>query len=425
MRVFQDPRRFLVICAGRRWAKTTTTLTKMFIKMCDQPNIADLPVDFIELNEGIYGYFAPTYGQAKLIAWDILNAVIPRHYIASVHESLLQIRLVNGQVIRLFGLDKPVRLLGMKLKGAIIDEFDQVKLEAWKDVIRPALSDTGGFCWFIGSPDARRRQLKDFYDRVALDKDPAWGRYHFRSIDGGYIPLSELEQAKKDLDPKTYREQYEASFETIEGGVYYGFSAHESTAETIYRPGYPIRFAFDFNVNPFCTNLSHFIARVDDNTGKTYFDIETFDEIVIKNASTFELCKAFIEKYPRHRAGVIIYGDPSGNSRHTSASNSDYQIIRDMLKNYPGFEVRVKNAAPLEKDRINAVNSKLLSYDGKRHAKINHKTCPVLVRDFMNVQYSKGATHIDKKLDLELTHSSDAWGYMVDYEFPITKGYIR
>lgn len=425
MRVFNDLRRFIVLVAGRRWAKTTTMLTKMLRAMCEQQDISEKPEDWVELNEGFYGYFAPTYAQAKLIAWDILKHLIPKHYVAKINESELSIRLVNGQVVRLFGLDKPVRLLGMKLKGAIIDEFDQTKIEAWKDVIRPALSDTGGFAWFIGSPDARRKQLKELFDKVILDKDPAWGRYHFRSIDGGYIPVAELEQAKKDLDPKTYREQYEASFETVEGGVYYGFHPHHNTAEVQYKPGLPIRFAWDFNVNPFCTNLSQFIPKIDDETRRTTFTIHTFDEIVIKNASTFELCKAFMEKYPKHRAGVIIYGDPSGNARHTSASNSDYQIIRDMLRNYPGFEVRVKNSAPLEKDRINGVNSKLMSYDGKRHAFINSKTCPVLVRDFLNVQYVKGATHIDKKGDLELTHSTDAWGYMVDYEFPITKGYLR
>ena len=57
--VFMDEHRFIVLVAGRRWAKTTTLLTKLMTKSFER--------------RGLYGYFAPTYKQAKLIAWLILQ----------------------------------------------------------------------------------------------------------------------------------------------------------------------------------------------------------------------------------------------------------------------------------------------------------------------------------------------------------------
>jgi hypothetical protein len=108
--VFNDEHRFIVLVAGRRWAKTTTLLTKLVVKAFEK--------------RGLYGYFAPTYRQAKMIAWDILKGISPRQYVLKINESELCITFRNLSKIRLFGLDKPEGILGIKLAGALIDEYD-------------------------------------------------------------------------------------------------------------------------------------------------------------------------------------------------------------------------------------------------------------------------------------------------------------
>lgn len=380
--------------------------------------------------KGLYGYFAPTYGQAKLIAWEILKSIVPLHYQSGLpNESELYIRLRNGSRIRLFGLDRPERVFGVKLAGALIDEYDQTKNNVYETYIRPALSDSMGFCWFIGNPDATKRKLKNLFDDVQINKRSDWVAFHYRSIDGGYIPKEEIEAAKRDLDPRTFREQYEASFEDLLGQVYYGFNPELNICEkdpfgskVDYNPNLPIRLFWDFNVSPLCVGVAHQIERKDE-FGKPYKDIHVIDEFALRNSNTPEACKLIIQKYQNHRSGVVIYGDATGSARNTASSLSDYQIILDAFKNMPGFRMCIKNSNPQVKDRVNSVNSRLQSYDGKRHVFIK-PGLKALPKDFMSVTYKENSFDLDKT-DLELTHMSDAFGYMCDYDFPVVRSYVR
>ena len=418
--VFRNTQRFLVLVCGRRWAKTTTALLKIFSQACQK--------------QGLYGYFAPTYKQGKLIAWTILKEIVPKNYLVkSPNESDLFITLKNGSIIRIFGVDKAENLRGVKLAGGVGDEYDQWKDDVYEKILRPALSDSQGWFWFIGSPDSTKRRLREKYEQVLLSQNEGtndeWAAYKFKSIEGGYIPAEEIEKAKKELDERTYREEYEASFEDLIGQVYYSFSLKGNVVskdpfgtDVEYNPRLPLRMYWDFNVNPFCVSLGHHLPRVNGD-GTNYVDAHVFGEMVIKNSNTPEMCRQLLEKYGNHRAGIIIYGDASGSSRHTNAAFSDYQIIIDNFKNAPGFKLKIKRANPKVKDRINAVNSKLCSHDGRRHLFI-HPRAKKLTQDFMSVTYKEGTTELDKR-DLELTHLTDGLGYGIDYEFPVVKGYVR
>lgn len=412
-RLFLDESRFIVGICGRRWGKTTTLIVKLIVRALK--------------TKGLYAYCAPTYRQAKIIAWDILKDVLPKNFKRKVNETELSVRLPNGSVIRLFGLDRAEGMLGIKLAGCILDEYDQIKPNVYESVIRPALSDSQGFCWFIGNPDATKRRLKELYDNVRLKRWENWSTYHFRSIDGGYIPAEEIETAKRELDPRTFREQYEASFEDVQGQVYYAFSPeHNVVDDILLRRDLPLRLCFDFNVDPFCVEVCQVIEkRTGDPIRPVQFDIHVLDELKIRNSNTHEASKILAERYKDHRGGIIIYGDATGNSRRTSSSLSDYQIIIDHFRNFPKFGVRVKEGNPPVKDRINAVNSMLCNYLGERHLFLRRMETPNLQKDFLNVIYKEGTTEIDKNYDLSLTHASDAIGYMIEYEFSVHKGFFR
>ena len=427
-KIYLDPKRFGIVVAGRRFAKTTTLLYKLFSWAYNAP----------EYDGGIWGYFAPTYKQAKLIAWDILKRIAEPKYLLNgrANESDLQVILKNGQPIRLFGVDKPESLFGIKLLGGVGDEFDHWKPKVYDTYLRPALSDTGGKFWFAGNPDSTKRRLKALYDKIGLtvkeNPNAPYARYKFKSIDGGYIPAEEIEQAKRDLDERTYLEQYEAAFLDLLGQVYYGFSdanvcdIDPHGLPVSYNPRLPIRIHWDFNVNPFCVGVSHFIQRNGrDGLGHPYVyqDVHVIDEFVIRNSNTTEMACVIREKYAQHKAGIICYGDAAGKARHTSSSMSDWQLIHNIFKDMQGFSLRVKEANPFVKDRINAVNSKLCNYQKERHVFIKPK-CKRLVTDFMNVTFKDGSTDLDKS-DLDLTHISDGFGYMVDYEFPVIKTFVR
>lgn len=415
--IFNDPHRFLVVVCGRRFGKTTTLIVKQFSYACH--------------HVGLHGYFAPTYKQAKLIAWKILKAIVPPHYLATrPNETDLSITLRNGSEIRLFGMDNAENLYGFKLASGICDEYDQMDQDSVDNVLRPAVSDTMGPLYYCGTPDATRGLLKDLFNRVRMDqkegKRTDWNTYHFKSIDGGYIHPKEIESAREELDERTYRQQYEATFEQSEGKVYYAFDFdHCVDARATYNPKHPICACWDFNVDPFCVSFAQCIPVVDFQTRLTTYDIHVFDDLVIRNSNTPEMCREIIKKpwFANHHAGFRVYGDASGKSHSTKASMSDYQMIQDLLGHMRGFDLRVKDANPLVKDRVNAVNSKIKTYDGKYHTFINPK-CKTLIRDLLDVQRKSGTNDLDKS-NPDLTHASDGLGYFIEYEFPVVKGYLN
>lgn len=413
--IIQDVARFLVVVCGRRFGKTTTLLVKMFLRACQV--------------RGMYGYFAPTHKQAKLIAWNILKAIVPEHYRSGPpNESELFIPLKNGSEIRLFGMKEAEGNLGIKLAGVIVDEYDQMDKHQVDDVLRPALADMQGFLWYSGTPDATRGQMKELYDTVRLEKKQGkrrdWNTYHYTSLEGGYIPAEEIELARQELDERTFRQNFLATFETVEGKVYYAFDFDETVQQSaVYKPGLPVVHFWDFNVDPFCTGFAQVHHKVD-AMRVPYQDVVVFDELVIRNSNTEEMCREVLKKpwMANHRAGFTVYGDAAGRARHTNSSWSDYQIIQNALSKLNRFELRVKEANPTVKDRTNAVNSKLRAMDGRRHLTI-HPSCKWLIKDLMNVQRKPGTNDLDKS-NPELTHPSDALGYFIEYEYPVLKGFL-
>src|SRR5204863_1591945 len=89
-----------------------------------------------------------------------------------------------------------------------------------------------------------------------------WAQYSFTTIDGGRVPAEEVEAAKRDLDPKTFRQEYEACFENYAGLVYYAFDRENNVAPQRYNPLLAICWALDFNLNP----MSSVIAQIEDRS---------------------------------------------------------------------------------------------------------------------------------------------------------------
>lgn len=409
--VVEDKHRFILLVTGRRWAKTTTIIIKMFKEAC-------------KTKDGLFGYSAPTYRMVKRIAWKIFKAVIPPSYLAKPpNETELIITLKNGAEICLFGLDRPEFAVGSGYNGWVFDEYDLTKKGVFEAQIRPALADKQGFCWFVGSPDSRRKQLRELKENIEINKWTDWIVYHYKTIEGGYVEDEELRKAQSQTDPRTYREQYEATFEELIGGVYYAFDINANvTQEAVYNWRMPLRLIWDFNVDPFCVSVAQSYS-FQDEFRNPYDNIHVIDEFRIRNSNTPEMCNEILKKYGGHKAGIVIYGDSTSRSRDTASSFSDYQIIIDRFHNMPGFSVRIKDKNPVIKDRVNAVNSKLKAYNGKRHIFIN-PACRYFIKDLMHVVYKEGTTELDKT-DLELTHFSDGFGYYIDYEYPVVGGYVR
>jgi len=90
--------------------------------------------------------------------------------------------------------------------------------------------------------------------------------------------------------------------------------------------------------------------------------LRVIDEIWMGRATTPEVCEQFLEKYPNHRSGVVVYGDASGGNRQTTGS-SDYEMVRQALAKggYRSASYKVPRANPEVRERVNLVNAMLRS----------------------------------------------------------------
>jgi hypothetical protein len=396
--IIKDPSRFKVIVAGRRWGKTHLALFDLLINDTE---------GCWRHNKKKTWFISPSYRQSKNIAWNILKEICfeyPR-MIAKKNEAELSIEFINGSSIELKGADNEDSLRGVGLNKAVIDEFAFMKKEAWTEVLRPALSDKKGSAMFIGTPDG----FNYFYDlyQKGLSEEDNFKSWYFKSIDSPFIDPVEIEAARKELDEKTFRQEYEASFETASGRVYYTFNRKENNADREYDEVLPLIITVDFNVSPMCWLV------IQNFRGQDF----VIDEIVKRNTNTEEMAKTVGDLYGYEKR-FVIYGDYSGIARSTKSSSTDYDIIRSILPNC----VPELKPNPSVVDRVNSTNSRLCNAKGERNLFINVKKCPELVKDLEQVIWKEGKREIDKS-NMDRTHSSDALGYYIDYKYPL-KGKI-
>jgi hypothetical protein len=204
--------RWSKIVAHRRFGKTVGCLNDLIKRALCATRVQPPPR---------YAYIAPTYTQAKDVAWNYLkfySAPIPG---LKMSESELWIEYPNGARIRLYGADNYERLRGLYFDDVVIDEPAQFDPRAWPEVIRPTLADRQGGATFIGTPQGR-----DWFYKIDLNEDGSEAEGFFRltlkASDTGIIPAGELESLKSGLTEEQYAQEFECSFEAAVIGAYYG-----------------------------------------------------------------------------------------------------------------------------------------------------------------------------------------------------------
>lgn len=384
--IFFNDSRFRVVVAGRRFGKTFLS-TYELLKHALQNKSQNC------------WYIAPTYKAAKEIAWNMLVDAIPDGYITKKNESSLSINLRNGSTISLKGAEKPDNLRGRALDFCVLDEFADMRPEAWHEVLRPSLSDRKGSALFIGTPKGRNH----FYDlwTRGIDGQESWEAFQYTTIQGGNVDAGEIEAAKNDLDERTFQQEYEARFVNYSGIIYYSFSRDKSV-KAYNGLEDELHIGMDFNVDPMS-------AVVCVRYGGT---LHAIDEIVMYGSNTDEMVDEIRQRYPNKV--ITIYPDPAAAQRKTSAgSRTDLNILQNA-----GFRVKVRTRHPAIRDRINSVNSRLLSSQQERRLFVA-PNCKNAINSLERQTYKEGTSQPNK--DDGFDHMNDALGYLIEYMFPIRK----
>lgn len=393
MEVYRSKARFRVVVAGRRWGKTA--LSRVLI------------ITNARVKKRKIWYVAPTYKMAKNIMWLDLMDAIPRKWIQKINETTLTITLINGTRIELKGADKPDSLRGVGVDFLVLDEFQDMTEETWTQVLRPTLADRRGLAIFIGTPKAYN-YLFDLYRRGQDPDYKDWQSWQFPTITSPFIPLSEIAAARTDMDAKSFAQEFEASFETMSGRVYYPFDRHKHVGSYPFNQKLPIWVGMDFNIDP----MSTVIFQPQPNG-----EMWAVDEIVLFGSNTEEICAELERRYWRNQVQIVVYPDPAGGQRQHARGETDLDILRE--KGFKRLKFRRKH--PLVADRVNAVNRMLESADGTVRLRID-ANCKHFIGSLEQTIYKKGSRDVDKDGGTE--HSADAGGYCIELEHPVRKVFV-
>jgi hypothetical protein len=402
--VFLCDQRFRVLVAGRRFGKTYLAM----VELCRAASVRG----------HLAWYVAPTYKQAKRILWRPLKEMTRPYWASPPNETDLRIDLIWGGTICLRGADNYDSLRGDGLNFLVLDEYASIAREAWTEVLRPALADRQGGALFIGTPQG----FDHLHELVeGAEGRPDWKTFQFSTAEGGNVSAQEIESATHDLDERTFRQEFLATFETSGvGRAYYAFDRTHNVGKVQYNPGAPLVWALDFNMNPMCSVL------LQTSGGR----VHVLEEMILPDSNTLAACEELLSRCQKWNISgtwfnIHVYGDATGEQRKTSASRTDWQIVKDFFGRYASWYhpvFRVPSANPPVKDRVNCVNAVLRNHAGQ-HRMLVDPACKHLIQDFEQVCWKNdphGNTLADlDKSDSKRTHVSDAVGYYVAREFPM------
>jgi len=119
-----DKHRWSVLVCHRRFGKTVCMINHLIKSalMC-------------KLKNPRFAYIAPTFKQAKSIAWDYMKQFTDKIPYIKFNETELRVDLPNGARITLLGAENSDGLRGIYLDGCVIDEYANVHSKLFPEIL--------------------------------------------------------------------------------------------------------------------------------------------------------------------------------------------------------------------------------------------------------------------------------------------------
>lgn len=343
--VATDKHRFRVVNCGRRWGKTTLAILEMVAKA-------------VFKDDSRVVYIAPTYQQARDIAWNELKKICAPITL-NVNEARLEITVVtktgNSSIIWLRGWESVETLRGQRFDFVVIDEIASMRnfWLNWQEVIRPTLTDRKGEVLFVSTP----KGFNHFYDLYnVIDED--FKSFHFSTYDNPHLPVEEIDKAKKELPEDRFSQEYMADFRKQQGLVYREFNRDRHVYNEIPEKSWTESIAgIDFGfTNP--TAVIHIKRDGDENY---YVTAEWY-----KTARTEEQIAEYVQSCKFNR----VYPDPESPSAINILNSKGISVV-EVVKNKDSIETGINRVRELLKS-------------DKLHI---HQSCTNLINEFETYSY--------------------------------------
>lgn len=244
-------KRFNVLVLHRRAGKTVFAINHVILKAFK--NKRERPR---------YAYVAPTYSEAKKIAWDYFKVAAAKFPGVSFNEAELRIDIpldqsgLNTIRFQLFGAERPESLKGAYYDGIIFDEYAQIHPSAWTESVRPALADRNGWAIFISTPKGKNH-FYDMYKKAFNGEREDWFAFMLKSSESGLLSQQELKEIRDDMSSQEeFDQEMECSFESSSVGAYYGADMAAARVQGRIRnipidTSIPCRTAWDLGIGDF------------------------------------------------------------------------------------------------------------------------------------------------------------------------------
>lgn len=355
----------------------------------------------------------PTYDMAIKTLKPALENAFKRYGIEAKYKSSEHAFIIpeyNNSLIYLLSGDKPERIESIEGSWVWGDEPAQWKPEVFERALTRMNDRKARILqtFLTGTPEGFNHYQKELF---YLDKN---GKQKYKIILGSIDEIrlntdaNYISRLENFYDPLLLREKLYGEFiNTTSGRVYYAFEEKNVIDSYEINYGLPVIISCDFNIKPCIFNLHQIVGD------KVY----TFHEFVKYNANTPYMCddlESYFKSRPQFPA-YHFYGDYTSTAQRTTATSwTDWAIIENRFKNYPGYrKFLVPN--PHVKERVETQNG-MFAHD--RHKIL--RTCKYLVDDFRQVVWDKNGHDLDGS-DKDRTHASDGTGYFLNKKFGINK----
>ena len=348
---------------------------------------------------------APTYTMLRDVLIPLWQRLLPARWVKKFSRSEHKLWLKNGSVVLFRSAEIPERLYGLTLHWFHIDEAATLPRKVW-DVMLSRVISTRGFGFITTTPNGHNWVWE-------LVNSGQVSTIFAKTADNPLIDPAEIERARRILDPKFFRQQYEASFESYLGQVYPDFG-EENIARHQPRPDLPTYLAADFGWR----HPTALLWAQTDGAGNIFiFDevVESFmtpqmvAEIIMGKTVRLPSGRIFRARVPYDRIAEIITGFEATHSRQESGG----MAMADILMQMGISKIRAVGGSIFA--GIFAVRGKIRSADGKVHLFVDPE-CKRTIADFRGYHYpensSGSATELPEK-DGVHDHTMDAIRYLV------------
>lgn len=249
------------------------------------------------VDQGNYYIIAPTIGNARKIYWDDVLKVIFKdsplvdkkfardimkrkdwnevgfneneNSVTIDYIENAKVTLPNGKVVTvnhdrkkprskivLYGSTEPDNILGVGLKGAVLDECAKMPnfMYVWQKVVSPMLADHNGWALFISTPLGKENEWYRLVNRAKANSD----RYffsHMTSYENPYVPDASIDEQREQYiesnELHVFEQEFLAQFVNPEGAIFPEFDddVHTFDAKDLPKRGTHI-LGIDFGMNP-------------------------------------------------------------------------------------------------------------------------------------------------------------------------------